>query len=151
MRPLLAARGFAVPDRPGVRLRTLADVFAHAEAEGVTLRLDGTEVQVRRPKAHRAGRKAFMSGKKRLNTGKAVMISDEQGRELWLGAVRPGRMHDVTQIRTDGIEEQLHLHPNVQAEVDSGCQGLIRDYPDQVSGPPKEPDAQARAERAQLL
>lgn len=34
IRPLLAARGFAVPDRPGVRLRTLADVFAHAEAEG---------------------------------------------------------------------------------------------------------------------
>ncbi|MEV7393713.1 transposase family protein [Streptomyces sp. NPDC091215] len=118
-------------------------MFAHAEAEGVTLRLDGTEVQVRRPRAHRAGRKAFMSGKKRLDTGKAVMISDEQGRELWLGAVRPGRMHDVTQVRTDGIEEQLHLHPNVQAEVDSGCQGLIRDYPDQVSGPPKEPDAQA--------
>ncbi|WP_326657802.1 transposase family protein [Streptomyces sp. NBC_00385] len=28
IRPLLAARGFAVPDRPGVRLRTLADVFA---------------------------------------------------------------------------------------------------------------------------
>src|SRR5258708_2114362 len=52
VRPLLAARGFAVPDRPGVRLRTLADVFAYAEAEGITLRLDGTEVQVRRPKAN---------------------------------------------------------------------------------------------------
>ncbi|MEV0992705.1 hypothetical protein [Streptomyces sp. NPDC049949] len=26
IRPLLAERGFAVPDRPGVRLRTLADV-----------------------------------------------------------------------------------------------------------------------------
>jgi hypothetical protein len=37
VRPLLAARGFAVPDRPGVRLRTLA----YAEAEAVELRLDG--------------------------------------------------------------------------------------------------------------
>lgn len=46
IRPLLAARGFAVPDRPAVRLRTLADVFAYAKAEGVTLRIDGTEVQV---------------------------------------------------------------------------------------------------------
>ncbi|MFJ1706628.1 transposase family protein [Kitasatospora sp. NPDC088346] len=27
IRPLLAARGFAVPDRPGVRLRPLTDVF----------------------------------------------------------------------------------------------------------------------------
>ena len=31
IRPLLAERGFAVPQRPGLRLRTLADVFACAE------------------------------------------------------------------------------------------------------------------------
>src|SRR6266545_559731 len=49
VRPLLAQRGFAVPDRPGIRLKTLADVFAYAAAEGVTLRIDGTEVQVSRP------------------------------------------------------------------------------------------------------
>ena len=36
VRPLPAARGFAVPGRPGTRLRTLADVFAYAEAEGIT-------------------------------------------------------------------------------------------------------------------
>lgn len=41
LRPLLAARGFAVPDRPGLRLKTLEDVFAYAEAEGVEMRLDG--------------------------------------------------------------------------------------------------------------
>jgi hypothetical protein len=49
VRPLLATRGFAVPGKPGLRLRTLADVFAYAAAEGVELRIDGTEVQVRRP------------------------------------------------------------------------------------------------------
>ncbi|WP_369689051.1 transposase family protein [Streptomyces sp. Wb2n-11] len=49
IRPLLARRGFAVPGRPGVRLRTLADVFTYADTEGVDLRIDGTEVQVRRP------------------------------------------------------------------------------------------------------
>ncbi|MGW3088548.1 transposase family protein [Streptomyces sp. NPDC001108] len=43
IRPLLAERGFAVPDRPGVRLRALADVFSYAEAEDVTLRIDGME------------------------------------------------------------------------------------------------------------
>ncbi|WP_044365101.1 transposase family protein [Streptomyces natalensis] len=138
VRPLLAARGFAVPDRPGIRLRTLADVFSYAEPEGITLRIDGTEVQVRRPKAHRPGRRAFVSGKKRQNTEKAVVISDGQGRGLWLGAIRPGRMHDVTQVRSEGIEEQLRLHPNVRAEVDSGCQGLARDFPGQVSAPPKK-------------
>jgi hypothetical protein len=56
IRPLLAARGFAVPGHPGLRLHTLADVFAYAAAEGVTLRADGTEVQVRRPRPGRPGR-----------------------------------------------------------------------------------------------
>ena len=40
IRPLLAERGFAGPERPGPRLRTLEDVFACAEAENVTLRMD---------------------------------------------------------------------------------------------------------------
>ena len=35
VRPLLAVRGFAVPGEPGVRLRTLADVFAYSAARGV--------------------------------------------------------------------------------------------------------------------
>lgn len=65
IRPLLAARGFAVPGKPGLRLRTLADVFAYAATEGVQLRIDGTEVRVRRPKAGRPGRRAFVSGKKK--------------------------------------------------------------------------------------
>ncbi|MBT2546367.1 hypothetical protein J7E99_38325 [Streptomyces sp. ISL-44] len=63
--PLLAARGFVIPGRPGIRLRTLADFLAYAESEGVELRIDGTETQVRRPKARRPGRKAFVSGKKK--------------------------------------------------------------------------------------
>jgi len=48
----------AVPQRPGLRLRTLADVFAEAEAENVTLCTGGTETQVRQPKAGRPGRGA---------------------------------------------------------------------------------------------
>lgn len=51
-----------VPDRPGIRLRTLADVFAYAQAEGAELRLDATEIQVCRPMAGRGGRRAFVSG-----------------------------------------------------------------------------------------
>jgi hypothetical protein len=90
----VAARGFAVPDRPGVRLRTLEDLFAYADAEGVDLRIDGTELQVRRPKAGRPGRKAFVSGKKKQNTIKTTTFSDGQGRTLFSGVVRPGRMHD---------------------------------------------------------
>ncbi|WP_436739629.1 hypothetical protein [Streptomyces sp. BBFR102] len=76
VRPLLAARGFAVPDRLGVRLRPLEDVLDYADFEGVDLRIDGTEVQVRRPRAGRPGRKAFVSGKKKQNTIKTTTFSE---------------------------------------------------------------------------
>jgi hypothetical protein len=143
IRPLLTERGFAVPDRPGVRLRTLADVFAYAAAENVTLRIDGTETQARRPKAHRPGRCAFVSGKKKQNTMKTTTISDSQGRTLWSGADRPGCMHDQTAMRTEGISEQLRLHSQVKAEVDEGYRGLANEFPDQVSAPPKKPKEDA--------
>ena len=146
VRPLLARRGFAVPGKPGLRLKTLADVFAYAAAEGVKLRIDGTEVQVRRPAAGRPGRRAFVSGKKKQNTIKATAISDGQGRLLWLGAFRPGRMHDVTALRTGGIEDLLRRHPEVKAEVDTGYQGLAGDFPAQVSAPPKKPGKNAPPE-----
>ncbi|MFF9569866.1 transposase family protein [Streptomyces sp. NPDC014685] len=139
VRPLLAARGFAVPDRPGVRLRTLEDLFAYADAEGVELRIDGTEVQVRRPRASRPGRKAFVSGKKKQNTIKTTTFSDAQGRTLLSGVARPGRMHDQTAVRTEGITEQFRGHPEVKAEVDEGYRGLANEFPVQVSAPPKKP------------
>ena len=94
IRPLLAERGFAVPQRPGLRLRTLADVFAYARAENVTMRIDGAETQVRRPKAGRPGRAAFVSGKRKQNTSKTTTISDGQGRSLRCGAAGPDARPD---------------------------------------------------------
>jgi hypothetical protein len=65
MRPAARRPGLRRPPTgPGLRLRTLADVFAYAAAEDVRLRIDGTETLVRRPKAHRPGRCAFVPGKK---------------------------------------------------------------------------------------
>nr|WP_257019360.1 transposase family protein [Streptomyces sp. TLI_235] len=122
-----------------MRLRTLTDVFAYAEAEGITLRIDGTETQVRRPKANRPGRRTFVSGKKKQNTVKTTTVSDGQGRLLWSGADRPGRMHDQTAVRTEGIAEQFRLHPQVKAKVDEGYRGLANEFPEQVSAPPKKP------------
>ena len=133
IRPLLAGRGFAIPGRPGLRLHTLEDVFAYAAAENIVLRIDGTETQVRRPRANRPGRRAFVSGKRRQNTIKTTTISDHQGRTLWSGAMRPGRIHDQTCVRTEGIAEQFRLQPSVKAEVDEGYRGLTNEFPDQVS------------------
>jgi len=146
IRPLLAARGFAIPDRPGVRLHTLADVFAYAAAEGVELRIDGTEVQVRRPKANKPGRRAFVSGKRRQNTKKTTVISDDKGRTLWTGAIRPGRQHDQTALKTEGIGDLFDRFPMVKAKVDAGYRGLAKDHPDQVQAPPLKPRKDASPE-----
>ncbi|WP_226363238.1 transposase family protein [Pseudonocardia sp. ICBG1142] len=136
VRPLLAGRGHAVPDRPGVRLRTLADVVAYAEHEGVVLRLDATETQVNRPAAHRPGRRAFISGKKNLNTIKTTIISDGAGRTLWTGAHRPGRQHDQTAFDTEGIDDLLDHFPHARALVDAGYRGLRKRHRGQIVAPP---------------
>jgi DDE superfamily endonuclease/Helix-turn-helix of DDE superfamily endonuclease len=143
VRPLLAARGFAVPGEPGIRLRTLAGVFAYAAARGVTIRLDGTQVQVRRPRAGKPGRRAFVSGKKKQNTKKATVITDEKGRTRWAGAFRPGRMHDQTAVRTAGIADPFTRYPQARATVDAGYRGLAKQFPDQVQAPPLKPGKDA--------
>src|SRR6201981_3986106 len=151
VRPLLAARGFAVPGEPGIRLQTLADVFAYAAARGVTLRLDGTEVQVRRPRAGKPGRRAFVSGKKKMNTKKATVITDEKGRTLWAGAFRPGRMHDQTAVRTEGIADLFRQHPRVRAQVDAGDRGPAQEVPAPGQAPAAEAEEGRRPGRNRRL
>jgi hypothetical protein len=143
IRPLLAGRAYATPAGP--RLHTLADVFAYAAAHGIRLRADGSEVQFRRPKAGRPGRRAFVSGKKRQNTVKFTKISDGRGRTLRDGAFRPGRMHDQAAVKTEGIDTLLSQFSQVKFEMDSGYGGLRRDHPAQVSIPPRRPAKDARA------
>lgn len=144
IRPLLARRGFATPT--GIRLRTLADVFAYAQAEGVRLRLDGTEIQVRRSAAHRPGRRRHVLGKKRQNTHKCTVASDSEGRPLWVGAHRPGRQHDQTALKTEGIEDLIVQFPLVELSLDSGYRGLAKIDPARVIVPPLKPGKDAAAE-----
>ena len=79
VRPLLANRGCALPS--GIRLPTLADVFAYA-AQDLTLRMDATEIRVRRPRAGRCGRPAVVSGKAKQHTIKTTLITDADGATL---------------------------------------------------------------------
>ncbi|MFE2709313.1 transposase family protein [Streptomyces mirabilis] len=103
-------------------------------------------MRVRRPRAGRAGRKAFVSGKKKQSiakkkqsTAKTTTISHSSGRLLWSGTDRLSRLRDQTAVRAEGIAEQFRLHPKVKAEVDEGYRGLANEFPDQVSAPPKKP------------
>ena len=144
VRPLLAGRGYATAQ--GRRLSTLADVFAYAAAHGITLRLDGSEIQVRRPPPRRPGRRAFVSGKKKMNTIKFTKACDQDGRTLWDGVFRPGRMHDQTALQTDGIDDLLDQFSSVRCQMDAGYRGLHRDHPGQVAVPPKKPARDAAPE-----
>ncbi|MEU9851902.1 transposase family protein [Streptomyces sp. NPDC047974] len=107
---------------------------------GNELRLDATEVQVRRPAAGRGGRRAFVSGKMKQNTMKATVSADHQGRTLWTDALRPGRMHDATAARNEGIAVCFQHFPEVEVLVDDGCLGLRRDHPGQAITPPRKPN-----------
>jgi hypothetical protein len=119
-----------------VRLHTLADVFTYTATEGVTLRIDATEIRVRRPRQERPGRKAFVSGKLKQNTIKTTVAADHHGATLWCGATRPGRMHDLTTVRIEGVDALLDAYPDVKLLADAGYQGLARDHRDQVAAPP---------------
>lgn len=151
IRTLLAERGCAVPDRPGLRLRTLPDVFAYAQAEGIELRLDATEIQVRRPPAGRGGQRVFVSGKNKQNTMKATVIADWRGRTLWTDTLRPGRMHDATAARNNkGIAVCFQHFPDVKVLLDDGCLGLSRNHRGrQAITPPRKPRPGALPGRVQ--
>jgi hypothetical protein len=78
----------------------------------------------------------FVSGKLKQNTIKTTVAADHHGATLWCCATRPGRMHDVTAARVEGIDALLDAYPDVKLLVDAGYQGLARDRRDQVSAPP---------------
>src|SRR6201993_236334 len=89
------------------------------------------------------GRRAFVSGKKKQNTKKATVITGPRGNTLWAGAFRPGRMHDQTAVRTEGIADLFTQFPQVKAKVDAGYRGLAKEFPDQVQAPPLKPKKDA--------
>jgi hypothetical protein len=78
-----------------------------------------------------------------MNTKKATVVTDGEGRTLWAGAFRPGRMHDQTAVRTEGIAGLFTQFPQVKAKVDAGYRGLAREFPDQVQAPPLKPKKDA--------
>ena len=93
--------------------------------------LDATDVRVRRPQAHRPGRKRFVSAKHRSHTAKATVLTDARGQLLFVGEVRPGSVRDLAQVRQSGLVELLEGRGrggtgDVEILADKGYQGLQR-------------------------
>ena len=134
VRPLLAQRGCTVT--PDVRLRTLAEVIEHLGATAATGIIDGTEVRVRRPKAGRKDRDAFISGKSRQNAVKSMVVTDADGRMLWCSPTVPGSCADITHARQLGLVDLLASGAAVEILADSGYQGLGAQTGGRVVTPP---------------
>jgi hypothetical protein len=134
VRPLLAQRGCTVA--PGIRLRTLADVFEYLGAGGRTGIIDGTEIRVRRPAAGRKDRDRFVSGKTKQNAVKSMVLTDAEGRVLFCSPVRPGSCADITQARQLGLAQLLADGPFLEILADAGYQGMGAQTGGRVVTPP---------------
>jgi len=82
----------------------------------------------------------------RYRAGRAGAATDDKGRTAWAGAFRPGRMHDQTAPRTEGIADLYEQYPQVKSKVDAGYRGLAKQFPDQVQAPPLKPKKDATPE-----
>ncbi|MBT2452933.1 transposase [Streptomyces sp. ISL-43] len=100
--------------------------------------MDATEIRVRRPSAHRGGRGRFVSGKRRINAMKALVVTDQRGRLLFRGEVRAGSVADITQARDAGLVDLLTDTLDLQILADVGYQGLGAQTCGQVIAPPRK-------------
>ncbi|WP_406389664.1 transposase family protein [Streptomyces sp. NBC_00887] len=100
--------------------------------------MDATEIRVRRPSAHRGGRRRSISGKSRINAMKALVVTDERGRPLFCGEVRAGSVADITQARDAGLVDLLADTIDLQILADAGSQGLAAQTYGLVVTPPRK-------------
>ncbi|WP_372412118.1 transposase family protein [Streptomyces luteireticuli] len=114
-------------------------MFAYAQAEGIELRLDATEIQVRRPAAGRGGRRAFVSGKKKTGHHEGHRDRRRTWPHAMADALRPGRMHDATAACSEGTADYFQHFPDAEVLLDDGYLGLRRDHPGQAITPPRKP------------
>lgn len=88
--------------------------------------IDGTERPRRRPKDKKK-QKEHYSGKKKRHTDKNIVISDKQRRVLVLTDTVAGSKHDYKHFKESGIGDGLP--DNIDNWLDSGFQGIKKDYP----------------------
>ncbi|MFE1852177.1 transposase family protein [Streptomyces sp. NPDC059489] len=96
--------------------------------------------QLGRPVAGRGGRCLLVSGREEHNTMKPTVIVQYKGRTLWTDALRPGRMHDATGARNEGIAFYFAHFADVEVLLGDGYLGLRRGQPRQAITLPKRPN-----------
>lgn len=116
------SRKIVMPTR---KLRSMEEFFTRFP--GVKeIWVDGTERPVRRAK-NQAKQKRQYSGKKKRHTVKNLIVSDRKRRILALTKTTVGKQHDYQEFKEQGLARGIP--PNVRTWVDTGFQGIRKDFP----------------------
>jgi len=113
-------REIVLPER---KIRTVEE-FLEKFPEVKDVFFDGTERRIQRPKDKKRQNKLY-SGKKKTNTRKNVIVSDEKKRILFLSPTKSGRRHDKRIVD----KAVLKIPDAVGKWADTGFQGLAKLYP----------------------
>lgn len=112
-------REIVLPER---KIRTVEE-FLEKFPEAKDVFFDGTERRIQRPKNKKRQNKLY-SGKKKANTRKNVIMSNEHKRILFLSPTKSGRRHDKRIID----KSMLKIPDDIGKWVDTGFQGLDKLY-----------------------
>ena len=96
--------------------------------------IDGTERPVRRVKNKQKQARQY-SGKKKRHTVKNIVVSDKKKRILYLTKTVAGKEHDYQEFKDKKLAEGIP--PTVQAWLDTGFQGIQKDFPQLTVRMPK--------------
>jgi DDE superfamily endonuclease/Helix-turn-helix of DDE superfamily endonuclease len=116
-------REIVLPER---KIRTVEE-FLEKFPEAKDVFFDGTERRIERPKNKKRQTKLY-SGKKKANTRKNVIVSDEKKRVLFLSPSKSGRRHDKRIVD----KSILKIPDNVGKWADTGFKGLDKIYENTV-------------------
>ncbi len=147
VRPLLAARGFAVPGEPGIRLRTLADVFAYASARGVDAadRRHGSAGQA--PPGEQAGTQGVRVGQEEDEHEESHRHHRREGPHP-VGRARSGRAACTTRPRSAPRASPTFFSPVPAGQSQGRCRvpGAGQGIPGPGPGPAAKPKKNAPPE-----
>lgn len=138
-------REIVLPERKIHSVEEFLEKFPEAK----DIFFDGTERRIQRPKNKKRQTKLY-SGKKKANTRKNVIVSDEKKRILFLSPTKSGRRHDKRIVD----KSILKIPDNVGKWADTGFQGLDKLYENVIrpkKGTKKHPLSQEDKENNKII